>query len=113
MFGWCVSASLTPSVGWCLVCGVRKSERPREHDACVVEDFLQAVADDNELPTGSELSDDSDDSGKPDQGEGRGAEDAGREENAAPKWLMLQGVNPNPNPNPKLHQKAVVYGILP
>ena len=84
-----------------------------EHDACVVEDFLQAVADDNELPTGSELSDDSDDSGKPDQGEGRGAEDAGREENAAPKWLMLQGVNPNPNPNPKLHQKAVVYGILP
>ena len=57
-----------------------KVQDAREHGECVVQDFFEAVSDDDALPSGSDISDSSDassdGSAEPDQREGRTAEDA-------------------------------------
>ena len=40
-------------------------QEAKEHDECVVEEFFEVVTDENELPSGSEMSDGSDGSGQP------------------------------------------------
>ena len=44
-----------------------KFRKPRRNDERAVEEFFEAVTDDDELPSGSVLSDGSDDSGEPRQ----------------------------------------------
>ena len=63
-----------------LACGVLKLKR--SDDECV-EDFLEAVIDDEELPSGSVLSDDSGDDGEHDEEEGVVAEEESGEQNLA------------------------------
>ena len=97
----------------------------REHDACVVDEFFEAVNDDDELPSASEVSDGSDNNLDSDQREARVVEDAGGEETMDLVLSHQQSSRAMPSPHyvpwnlgpilmpSQWHPGTRVAGILP
>ena len=134
LFVCCLFAALTPRV--LLACGMRQFRR-RGSVAHVLWTILLRPSpfEDDGLPSASEMSDGSDDSGESGQREGHVVEGAGGEENHGPGYtnpadLKLRvpyafvpppaapsqvdgAARPRPKPKPQSARKATVYGILP